>query len=463
MLIRLLLVDEALAPLVMFLTKFMLFKRFSAPLLFLPLLAAVAAEPHLEVYFIGNSLTRGLSKERLAWLFEQGGGRLDYGGQGAAGAILHEHWFKERDDGRTWRAENLESAPYGDYDAALSNHSFDALILQPYQYWLQTQPGDEGTNLLGDRETIGRFMEYAMGDNPQGNVATTTFYIYNTWPRLLGIHYRNPGATDDANDYQDSLTGYSFADFYAEPYEVTAFWDGPRRTVPTRDFVEQLMEGIRADFPDLGQPVRLIPVGEVLAVLDEMIRAGTLPGIEAHFTREDNAAYYLDARAGQNAFPAGLQETAFDAAYGVGNFYADRVHMNTQPHNGSQDGTIGAYVAALTMYTVLTGEKPVGLPVTDATGGWQRFDPIADAELVTALQEVVWEVVTNDPYTGLMTEDPTWAGYPVIDNDFVNTEGFLGWLALGAGDWVWSYALDGWMYLPEGNVGDGGAWVYMPR
>ena len=365
-------------------------------------LRAQAAD--LELYFIGNSLTRGLSQDRLAWLFEQAGGKLGYGSQGAAAAILHEHWFKERDDGRTWRVQNLETGAYGDYDAALSNHTFDALILQPYQYWLETQPGDEGTNLLGDREAVGRFMNYAMGGNPQSNTATSTFFIYNTWPRLLGIHYRNAGAADDPNDYADSLTGYTFADFYAEPYEVTSFWDGPRRTVPTRDFVKQLMEGIRADFPDLEQPVRLIPVGEVFAVLDGMIRKGTLPGVEEHFTRPDNAAYYLEARAGQNAFPEVLKETAFDAAYGVANFYADRVHMNARPHNGAADGTIGAYVAALTMFAVLTGENPVGLPVTDGTGGWQRFDPVDDLELVKELQEIVWDVVTNDPYTGLATD-----------------------------------------------------------
>ena len=417
----------------------------------------------LDVYFIGNSLTRGVSQERLAWLFEQAGGSLGYGSQGAAGAILHEHWFKERDDGRTWRAENLETESFGDYDAALANHSFDGLILQPYQYWLETQPGDAGTNLLGDRETIGLFMDYAMGANPESNVATRSFYVYNTWPRLLGIHYRNPGATDDPNDYQDSLTEYSFADFYAESYEVTGFWDGPRRTVPTRDFVEQLIEGLNADFPELEQPVRLIPVGEVFAVLDGMIREGRLPGIEVHFTRDENAAYYLNARAGTNAFPQRLKETAFDAAYGVANFYADRVHLNNQPHNGPEDGTIGAYVAALTMYAVLTGESPVGLPVTDATGGWERFDPVADAALVTALQEVVRDVVTSDPYTGLMTEAPTWAGYPVTDNDVVDTGDFLGWLSPGEAGWVWNYALDGWIYLPEGNVDSGGAWAYIPR
>lgn len=424
------------------------------------LLGPVLPAATLDLYFIGNSLTLGLSQDRLAWLFAQEGGSLGYGSQQAAGGILHEHWYQERSSSATpWQTSNIETAPYGNYENALSKHTFDALILQPYQFWLETQPADAGTVREGDRPIIRKFMEYAMGANPAGKVATRTFYIYNTWPRLLGIHYRNPGATDDPNDYHDSLTEYSFADFYAEPYEVTAFWDGPRRTVPTRDFVEQLMERVHADFPGLEQPVRLIPVGDVMAVLDEKIRAGTLPGIEAYFTRPDNAAYYRNARANQTAFPQALKESAFIADYGVANFYADRVHMNTQPHSGPQDGTIGAYAAAITLYAVLTGKSPVGLPVTDGVNGWQRFDPVADAALGVALQEVVWKVVSSDPYTGLAAG---WAGYPLQGSGYADTGSYLGWV-YPSGDWVWNVTLAKWMYLREENVGGAGAWAYLPR
>jgi hypothetical protein len=50
----------------------------------------------LKVYFIGNSLTRGLSPDRLARLFEASGGRLVYGTQLGAGASLDQHWFQKR-------------------------------------------------------------------------------------------------------------------------------------------------------------------------------------------------------------------------------------------------------------------------------------------------------------------------------------------------------------------------------
>jgi hypothetical protein len=56
----------------------------------------------------------------------------------------------------------------------------------------------------------------------------------------------------------------------------------------------------------------------------------------------------------------------------------------------------------------------------------------------------------------------TWAGWPMTGNA-VDTGEFLGWLDVSYAPWIWSYNLDGWIYLPEGNVDDNGAWMFMPR
>ncbi len=57
-------------------------------------------------------------------------------------------------------------------------------------------------------------------------------------------------------------------------------------------------------------------------------------------------------------------------------------------------------------------------------------------------------------------EEPTWAGHPIIGSAYVDSGDFLGWLALGNSDWVYSLALEKWLFLPESFVGAGGAWVY---
>jgi hypothetical protein len=67
------------------------------------------------------------------------------------------------------------------------------------------------------------------------------------------------------------------------------------------------------------------------------------------------------------------------------------------------------------------------------------------------------ELVTGE------TGGETWADYPVDAEGYVNTEGFLGWLNVASGDWIWSYSLDGYIYLPESNVGESGGWAYVPK
>lgn len=57
----------------------------------------------------------------------------------------------------------------------------------------------------------------------------------------------------------------------------------------------------------------------------------------------------------------------------------------------------------------------------------------------------------------------TWAAYAVDANGDVNTDAFLGWINVATGDWVWSYTLDQYIYLPESSVGDTGAWMYVIR
>jgi hypothetical protein len=58
---------------------------------------------------------------------------------------------------------------------------------------------------------------------------------------------------------------------------------------------------------------------------------------------------------------------------------------------------------------------------------------------------------------------PDWAGYPMDPQGNVDTVDWLGWLNVASGDWVWSYSLSSYIYLPEGNVATGGAWTYFPN
>lgn len=53
----------------------------------------------------------------------------------------------------------------------------------------------------------------------------------------------------------------------------------------------------------------------------------------------------------------------------------------------------------------------------------------------------------------------SWYGYEIVDG-LANTEGWLGWLSVADDPWIFSYSLEGWLYLPEQTT-DSGAWVYV--
>lgn len=92
---------------------------------------------------------------------------------------------------------NLGSRDYGNYDTAFKNHSFDAIVLQPYHDELdkehETKKGwpfhDSGVIQAADA-----LIAYARGETEPGgdrwdqqnanteNVAGDSFYIYATWP-----------------------------------------------------------------------------------------------------------------------------------------------------------------------------------------------------------------------------------------------------------------------------------------
>lgn len=53
-----------------------------------------------------------------------------------------------------------------------------------------------------------------------------------------------------------------------------------------------------------------------------------------------------------------------------------------------------------------------------------------------------------------------WGGYPYIGGSLIETGGWLGLLYEASEDWIYAYRLNQWLYLPEGHVQEGGAWMY---
>jgi hypothetical protein len=374
------------------------------------LLAGAAARAgEIRGYFIGNSLTRGLSLDRLEKLYALGGDKFVFGTQTGAGTNLDEHLLQTQlyqgtplqmgfleNGGEFYSHRNGADAVHKDYKTALQKETWDFLCLQPYLAYLEASeyPEREKTKgYLGDRQAASGLIRYALGDNPDKHRATETLFLYAAWPRLQGIERRQVDTDGDKV--------FSFAEFYAAPYAVET---DPAKTFPNLDAVKKLMAAIAADNPSLPNPVRLIPAGSVLAALDVKIRAGQLPGIARYFER--NKSYYLTARLDGKPdlaaakFPFDPGPSGFEPKQGVKNFYCDQVHMNDQPHNGKDSGTVGAFAAACTVHAVLTGKRPA-FTADQVAGIYEKFDAKEDAELIAAIQETAWATVLAEPLSGV--------------------------------------------------------------
>ena len=407
-------------------------------------------------YFLGNSLTLSLTTApqpelaRLERLFAAHGNRLEFGATLGAGVNLDQHWYGRLysgnymkqtyfDDGHEYSLNNGWAGPgadfgttvFRDYNFALQGKRrnydgtiaegevFDALIMQPYIAFIEPESYPAGFNTvmpLGDRQAINNFIDYASGNNPSNHEAVRHYYIYSVWPQLLGI--------EDAAIDTDGNGVFSFSEFYDQPYVPPVnppVYEQPRELVPSRDYLTTLHDRVRADNPSLAERIHVIPVGEVFAELDRLIRADALTGFATHHNRME--AYYLNARLNEQPTLAdagfvyiyppnepGNFQNGFIREQGIKNIYADGIHWNDQTHNDPDSGTIGAYIASATIHAVVTGEHPNRVSAEEVAEYYEAFDANDDIALIQQIQEVVWQVVTSTNWNGVNYAERTGVG-----------------------------------------------------
>ncbi|MEX1119667.1 MAG: hypothetical protein WEB60_12830, partial [Terrimicrobiaceae bacterium] len=338
-----------------------------------------AGEKPLSVYFIGNSLTASTTLDRVHGLFQQRGIDLQFGSQLSGGKSLIRHLNYKKEPDQKWvawetsRPEGETFAPdtnyhttdpatwrFGRYDTALANHKWDVVVMQPFV----------GAPLHDELEAVTAFMALALKQNPDAK-----FYIYQVWPR-------RPRAAGSGQSPNDGVAqDIDYPTVWDTPYAVSVD-DASKaagQNTGNRSFFLRLREEAAKKFPNLKHPIRLIPVGEVLYALDALIKADALPGLKDLVARDPAKVPGWDAGKG--------------LTLGVNMVYADPVHFNPMPHNA---GVLGNLISGTTIFTVLSGESPLGL----SAGGYQ-FDDGKDAALVKAIQELIWKVVTSDPLSGV--------------------------------------------------------------
>jgi endoglucanase Acf2 len=101
---------------------------------------------------------------------------------------------------------------------------------------------------------------------------------------------------------------------------------------------------------------------------------------------------------------------------------------------------------------------------TDTFGnlsGEFRYLRMAGLERTTPYGYSIYEISVTGRAVA-QTEAPIWRGFPYVDPQLVVADGWLGWLEVSKDPWVWSYSLNTWIYVPEGDKSSVGGWIYVP-
>ncbi len=333
------------------------------------------AEEQQHVFFIGNSLTMSTTLDRVHDLFDQRGVDLQFGSTLSAGKSLIRHlnyktelkfkwqcWETNVKEGDRYEPslnhwKDPESAwRFGRWDTAWVNHDWDRIVLQLY-----------GSNLHDDLVAIPAFLDLIRKEE-----ATDTVYLYSTWPR-------RPAKKGPDGKRTKDVENVGYAEEWTAKYTASAEdtdWKANLKYA-SRDYVNTLWKALPPHAE--GLKLRLIPTAEVLFVIDRKIKAGELPGLKELAERDPPRVPGLD------------DDTDF--SHGVNVLYADGIHLNPQPH---KNGTVGIFISGSTLYTVLSGQSPVGL----SAAGY-GLDDVKDAALIRAIQETIWDVVRADARTGV--------------------------------------------------------------
>ncbi|MDF3128096.1 hypothetical protein P0Y35_02685 [Kiritimatiellaeota bacterium B1221] len=285
------------------------------------------------------------------------GVEMNYAAHLSGGKSLTRHVNYAKTPETTWRTpanfngEASRKSQFGHYDQALKDYKWDGVVLQLF-----------ANSLKGDLEAISTFVDLCVENDSCEN-----FYIYSTWPGRP--RSREKGVSFITLDF-------NYSELWEADYTGTAddTSRNAQKNYASHDYVQTLMAELHKKYPEVN--FQLIPVGDTLYKIDGMLKAGELPEVmELARRNAEGVPGYRDGDTG---------------AKGVGMFYNDPLHLKKG---------LGVLISSNTIATVLSGKSPVGLSGDAVNLGGEENEAV-----VKRMQEIIWEVVTMEPETGMGTK-----------------------------------------------------------
>lgn len=146
---------------------------------------------------------------------------------------------------------------------------------------------------------------------------------------------------------------------------------------------------------------------------------------------DDSGANYIQIDGTFNGFSSETNKPFTASGSAVVNYLADSPENGVFINGETDDGTT---------QIVFTFTYTAGTDIGFAVGTYRSLYGIDNLIIDNAL--------------------PRWAGFEIMDGNYVDTGDFLGQLYVTDGDWVYSYDAEKWLLLPENFVGANGGWTY---
>ncbi len=163
----------------------------------------------------------------------------------------------------------------------------------------------------------------------------------------LYIYSRWPKNPNESNKKPKDLklTAKVWSDLFGRTY--TGKWDS---TNETKDYFVKLTKAVREKYPAI--PTFMVPVGQVFQALNDKMAKSEIPGYSS-----------------------------------IWDLYVDAVHVNK----------VGSYIAGLTYFSTMYATDPRGIAVPSEYGAVPK-------QIAAIIQETVWDVVRNEPLTGIIEQ-----------------------------------------------------------
>lgn len=205
--------------------------------------------------------------------------------------------------------------------------------------------------------------EFGYFEDALADIALDYFTVQPYWTATSTMATDEQVITDmeallSTNPDSDNAIVYLYQAWGAEYFMISGDWFTPisdsdtTPSTPADEYFIHLFNRIEAALPD--REVRIIPVGRVINEIQQQIEADQMPGVTE-----------------------------------LSEFYRDDIHMSH---------TIGRFTAAITTAAVLLDRPPYGMHNT-----WFQFhtDGGYDVATYVAIEDAVWEIISNDPRTGV--------------------------------------------------------------